>query len=398
MLKNFKEPPIFILLLLVSFASISSVLFTPGLPLIGEQFGVTVAATQLTMTFFLIGYAVGNLFYAPFANRFGRKAALYFGILLAICGSVLILSSEIGGFYLFVLGRLILALGSGVGMNIVYTMIGDLYQGEIARKKFSSLGLSFSLGPSLALVLGGFLTKNFGWESSYYFLIGYSFLLLFLSFLLPETASHRDPQALEWEKIKSNYLKKIKNIKVIICALTMGTATSAVYIFVSEAPFIGIQTVGLSPQSFGFWSFIPNMGLMMGAMISHQLASKRSIFTIFKLGIITVFAFTSVMFLLFSFGMVSAASLFLPIPFIYTGFSMIFPNVSALAMSHAQDKANASAVMNFINMGMSFLTVSCMQMLPQHHVTVMPLLFLALGCLMIVWRSRLKTLLENEGK
>jgi MFS transporter, DHA1 family, multidrug resistance protein len=395
---SFKEPPLFILLLLVSFASVSSVLFTPALPLIGEQFGITDSTAQLTMTFFLIGYAVGNLLYAPFANRFGRKPALYLGIFLAICGSILILGSAASGFPLFVIGRLVQALGSGVGMNIVYTMIGDLYQVDTARKKFSSLGFSFAIGPSLAIVLGGFLTKSFGWESCFYFLVGYSFLLLFLSFFLPETLLQRDHEALRWKKVVANYGKKFRNGKVIICAITIGTVTSMIYVFVSAAPFIGIKTVGLSPQSFGLWSFIPALGLIAGSMISHQLAGKTNIFTIFKLGIITILIAASAMLVLFNMGIINAATLFLLIPIIYIGNSIIFPNASALAMTHAQDKANASAVINFINMSIAFITVSCMQVVSQRFVTIMPLILLILGCLLIVWIWRLKILLQETEK
>lgn len=392
-LKNcFKEPPLLILLLLISFASISAVLFTPALPMIGQQFGVSVAQTQLTMTLFLMGYAVGSLFYAPFANRFGRKKALYFGIVLAICSCIMILSSASTGFTYFVIGRLFQGIGSSVGMKIVYTMVGDLYEQDVARKKFAAFGLSFSVGPSLAVFLGGFLTKNFGWESCYYFLMAYSCLLLFASYLLPETMKERDHKALHWKNVIGNYGKQLKNKVVVTSALTMSATTSIVYMFASGAPFIGIEKIGLSPQTFGSWGLLPTLGLFTGAAISGWLVGKRSIFEIMKYGIITMLVFSALMLFLFSCGFVTAATLFLPAPLIYTGLSMIFPNASALGMTHAKDKANASAIINFTNMGGACIAVICLQLLPQKYVILMPLLFLGLGGVLIVLRERLKNL------
>lgn len=61
------------LLLLISFASVNAVLFTPALPSITAFFGITEHAAQQTITSFLVGYAIGQLIYGPTANRYGRK-------------------------------------------------------------------------------------------------------------------------------------------------------------------------------------------------------------------------------------------------------------------------------------------------------------------------------------
>jgi hypothetical protein len=59
--KNINKPNLLTLILLISFGSVGATLFTPGLPAIAHYFQVSIASTQLTVTLFLIGYAVGQL-------------------------------------------------------------------------------------------------------------------------------------------------------------------------------------------------------------------------------------------------------------------------------------------------------------------------------------------------
>src|SRR5580700_3998703 len=81
--------PFFTLLLMISFASVNAVLFTPALPAIAHFFMLSNDQAQLTVSWFLVGYALGQLIYGPLANRFGRKPALYAGISLQIVSSLL---------------------------------------------------------------------------------------------------------------------------------------------------------------------------------------------------------------------------------------------------------------------------------------------------------------------
>lgn len=80
--------PFFTLFLMISFASVNAVLFTPALPDITNYFAISEDVAQLTMTSFLLAYTFGQLLYGPLANGLGRKPSLYFGIGLQIisCG------------------------------------------------------------------------------------------------------------------------------------------------------------------------------------------------------------------------------------------------------------------------------------------------------------------------
>jgi DHA1 family bicyclomycin/chloramphenicol resistance-like MFS transporter len=128
------------LLLLISFASVNAVLFTPALPIIAKFFVISDSAAQLTISWFLIGYTLGQLLYGPLANRFGRKPALYIGITLQIASSLLCaLSSSFHHYLILVIGRFLLALGSGVGLKMTFTLVNESFEPKIASQKICNL-------------------------------------------------------------------------------------------------------------------------------------------------------------------------------------------------------------------------------------------------------------------
>ena len=282
-----KEPPLIILLLLLCFPSIAAVLFTPALPEISRTMGISSSEAQLTMTVFLVGYALGNLPWGPISNRFGRKPAIYMGIALTIVGCLLVVfAGTLPLFGLFLTGRFLMALGSSVGMKIAFTMIGDVYQHQRAAQKMAYTMLAFAIGPSLSMVLGGFLTEQLGWQSCFYFLACYSALLGLLALFLPETCLRLDPRALNLAQIKEGYAKKLKNKKLVYSALLMGCGTSFVYVFATMAPFVGIDFIGLKPETYGLLNFIPPVGMIIGSLISRTLAGKRDPLVVIFSGIV----------------------------------------------------------------------------------------------------------------
>lgn len=91
-----KEPHLLSLMLLSAFAVMGAIILTPDLPKITSFFHISTGTSQLSVSIFLLGYAGGQLIYGPLANRYGRKPALYIGIVVATVGSLFsILSSPI---------------------------------------------------------------------------------------------------------------------------------------------------------------------------------------------------------------------------------------------------------------------------------------------------------------
>jgi len=254
----FKSYHYFILLLLISFASVTGLLFTPALPSLGKDLHVSESMAQWTISIFLIGYCIAQLPYGPLSNRFGRKKAIFIGVTLAIIGSLL--AYWAASFPMLCIARFLQALGSGVGLKVSFTMISDLHEGPRAIRAIALLSLAFGVTPGLAIALGGFITSLAGWKGCFLFLTFYSIFIGFLSFFLPETAKHLDREALKIDKILHNYCHQFKNPKIMLYALLVSLPTSLFYIFAALAPYIGMQTIGLTPSEFGLWNLLPSAG------------------------------------------------------------------------------------------------------------------------------------------
>lgn len=383
-MKSQKSLPFFTLLIMISFASVNAVLFTPALPTIANYFSLPMATTQQTITLFLVGYAIGQLIYGPLANRFGRKFALYLGIVLQILSSILCaISGLIHDFSVLILGRFLLALGSSVGLKMTFTLINETYEPIVASQKISYLMIAFAITPGLGIMIGGFLNEYFNWESTFYTCAIYGVILLILVRGLPETKSSVDINALTLHHLIESYKTQFKNIQLISSGMLMGSATCFVYVFAALAPFIAIDLLHMTSASYGIGNLLPPVGLILGSLISAQLSKKYRLITIIFFGIFIAFIGSILMISFLILKLSALLILFVPMMFCYGGLSLVLANASTLAMQNVIDKAHGSAVMNFINMGFATLVVLSLGLLP-NQVFLMPLSFVCICGFMFI--------------
>jgi MFS transporter, DHA1 family, multidrug resistance protein len=266
---------------------------------------------------------------------------------------------------LLVLGRFLSALGSGVGLKMTFTLVNECYDVKVASQKISYLMLAFAITPGLSVAIGGILNEYFNWMSCFYAGAFYGLILLFLVKRLPETKTTLDYDALRFSHLMHAYKIQFKNILLIAGGLMMGACTSFIYVFAAIVPFIAIKIFGMNSADYGIANILPPIGLILGSLSSAKLINKYSMSTIIVTGIWITIAGVILMLITLSLHLPIVFSIFIPTIIIYFGLCFILANASSIAMSYANDKAHASAVMNFINMGtatavvlsMSFFTI-----------------------------------------
>ena len=376
--------PFMTLVLMISFASVNAVLFTPALPAIANFFAISDSAAQLTITWFLIGYTAGQLIYGPIANRFGRKRTLYAGIILQILSSLIcIFAGVIHVYSILVLGRLFLALGSGVGLKMTFTLISDTYEPIIASQKISYLMIAFAITPGLGVMIGGYLSALFDWTSTFYASAIYGVILLLLVTKLPETKKQLDWDALKINSLIHGYITQFRNARLLSGGLLMGSATCFIYVFAALAPFIAMNIMHMDISIYGTANLLPSIGLILGSLFSAQLSKNYKSSFIIGLGII-ITLIGSIMMLFFILIQFSAIfALFIPMILCYFGLALIFANASILALSNTSDKSHGSAVMNFINMGLATFVVLSMSVISINPF-ILPTLYIGICFFMAI--------------
>ena len=79
---------VFILGLLAMLMPLSIDMYLPALPVISAQFGVPAGSAQMTLSTYILGFALGQLFYGPMADSLGRKPVILGGTLIFAAAAV----------------------------------------------------------------------------------------------------------------------------------------------------------------------------------------------------------------------------------------------------------------------------------------------------------------------
>lgn len=376
---NQKTPNILLLTILYVFASLGSVVITPALVTISHYFKVSEGRSQLTVTIFLLGYALGQLLYGPFANRFGRLNTLYGGLLIAMVGTLFsILASPTEDFGLLVFGRFIEAIGCSAGLVVSAIIINDYYPQKTVHKQFSVVIIGTAIVPGIAVFIGGFLTQRFHWQACFYFILGYNLLLFMAVPGLPETLQGRNKESLSPSTLFRHYKRLLANRELLIFGSIFGLSVSFVYVFASEGPFIAINTLHMSSATYGVVALIPSIGLFAGGLLLRLFTETISRQQALLWGVLTEAAGALLLFFLFLLGYISVYALIISVFITYAGHGLVSSVGMSLAIANVHDKAMGASVASFFSLAIPVVVTYCTTLPGNKSLMLLPVNYLVL--------------------
>src|ERR1700674_2704835 len=179
-----------LLAVLTTLGPMSIDLYLPSLPEIEHLLRASPAQAELTISAYLVGFAVGQIIYGPVSDRYGRKPVLLAALSL-FCVTSLICASA-WSIETLIAARVLQALGACGSAVLARAIVRDLHEGRQAARVLSLMATIFGIAPVVAPLIGGALQHAFGWRSAFVFIFAAGVVAIVAAqLLLPETLRAR---------------------------------------------------------------------------------------------------------------------------------------------------------------------------------------------------------------
>lgn len=346
-------PVAVLLTALVAFGPISTDMYLPSLPALVTDFETDVPTVQLTLSAFMVAFALSMLVYGPLSDRYGRRPVLLGAVALYVVSSIACVFAPT--IEALVVARVFQAMGCCAGPVLGRAVVRDVYGRERSAQVLSYMGTAMALAPAVGPIAGGWLQVMFGWHAVFVVLSLFSLIALVGTyFMLDETNAHRNPYATSPRGILRNYAALLSHRVYVGYLATIAACYCVIFSFISGSSFVLIEVVGLSPDLYGYCFATIVVGYMTGTFISGRfgkaVGGERLILiggTLGALGggILAFFAWTD---------QVTVLTIVLPQMLAMVGVGFVFPNSQAGAIGPFPEMAGAaSALVGFFQMGVA---------------------------------------------
>lgn len=241
-------------------------------------------------------------------------------------------------------------------------LINELLPVDRAKHAMSLAVVSFTAGIGLAVLLGGIITQYFHWQDIFALLLIHGVVMLVATVLFPETLT--EPKSIHPKAIISNYAHAFAYKKLIIFSLAVGFVSLFSYGYSASAPIYAQTILKLTAAQYGYWNTINMIGMCFGgflcAKLLKKIGEKRTLTLSLKLITPAILLFIIISLFKINYTLLYFATT----SYLYLMTGLLFPSASYFASTSIEDKASASSVMSFINMGSAMIGVIIMGYLP----------------------------------
>ena len=324
--------------------------YLPSIPEIAKYFDVNIHKVELSLSIFLIGFAIGQIFGGPISDRYGRRVGSIVGLLgYALFSFLIIFSSSIYELWIY---RFLEAFFGGITVVNATAAVRDRFSGQEAAKVFSLIGMVRSLAPLLAPVFGAAIIHFFPWEGIFIFLTIYALIVAFFIYKdLPESFTYTKQNIIESYKLVLTHKKAMK--AMLVLAISFG----AFFIIIAKTSYIYIEYFGIKTDYFPLFFGINFIILIAMINVNVKLLKTYEAKNIAKYATLIQFC-VGIIFLLIHKDM----NLILTVIIIASYMSMmafIFGNCMSLAIEHFSKNAGvASGVIGVLQFGLGALISS----------------------------------------
>lgn len=262
-----------VLSLLMGFASISTDLYLPAMPLMGRSLGAEAGMIELTISGYLIGFSLGQLLWGPISDRYGRRPSLAAGMIMFVIGSAGCALADSAD--QLIVWRIVQAVGACAGVALSRAMVRDLYQGNRAARMLSTLITVMAIAPLIGPSVGGRIAAFSGWRAIFWVLVGVGMVTLAALLTIPETLPHgkrnREPLA----RAMVRYLEIMRDKRVLGYIGAGAFLYAGMYAYVAGTPSAYISYYHVPAERYGLLFGLGIVGIMLANIINSRLVLRH---------------------------------------------------------------------------------------------------------------------------
>lgn len=350
-----------LLAILSAVAPVAVDTYIPSIPSMASDFNVGIEQIEVTLSIFLIGFAIGQIFGGVLSDNLGRRKSSLIGLLgFSFFSFLIIFATNIYELWAY---RFIEAFFGGLIVVNASAAVRDLFHGKQAAKVFALIGTVRSIAPLLAPALGALIIHFYTWEAIFVFLTLYSLAVAFFVYKdFNETFIYTKTNAIE------SYKVIFRNKKAMKMMLVLALGFSGMFIFIAKSSYIYLEHFSVPVELFPLYFGSGIVMLMLLIRVNLKLLEVHSAFSLIQYAIVFQVVIAAI-FLYLSQEITLYTTLLLASLYIGSN-AFIYGNCTALALeSFSKNAGVASSVIGVIQFGIGALLSSVVVMSHANSLT-----------------------------
>lgn len=260
-----------LLAMLVAVTPLAIDMYLPAMQMMAADLDTPIHYVELSVSGFLLGFAIGQITGGSLSDRWGRKPAVALGLSIFALASVALIWTDTIESLLAL--RVIQAIGGGIAVVNSSAVVRDLYSGKDMARVLSMIAMVMMTAPLLAPMLGAFFATVGGWRVIFAALAGYAVLvgILFL-WQVPESRKHEEQSP----GMIAAYLRIIRHRQAMAYVLVLSFAFSGMFAFITAAPFTYLEHYGVGVEIFPFLFGANIITMMLFNRVNVRLLSRST--------------------------------------------------------------------------------------------------------------------------
>jgi MFS transporter, DHA1 family, multidrug resistance protein len=261
-----------ILIAISAIGPASTQMFLPALPAIQTGFGISPGTAQLSLSLAILSMAVFTLAYGPWSDHSGRRPVIIWSIIFFLVGSVV--SALAPNIWVLIVGRIAQAAGGAGGLVLARAVVRDVYGAEKAASVISLVTMAMVAAPLMAPAIGGVITDYYGWRWTFVFITVCGLLTLYLVLKFLDESHHHADKPSGLVDMLGSFVNLMRSPLFCVYAFQGAFSMGIFFAFISSAPYVMVNVIGIPATEYGLWFMIIAVGYMVGNLISARISER----------------------------------------------------------------------------------------------------------------------------